>query len=118
MPAPPCPETRSVVPCCTPAGMLTVRSAVSTVTFLPWHLEQGFSIFLPVPRQVGHVVVVVTLPKKVLAMRRTAPCPLQVSQVLISEPGSPPVPLGLPAGATAVRTRSGALDLDRLLATG
>ena len=79
---------RNREPLSTPGGMRTLSFVVFNVLPSPRHAVQGFSIFVPVPAQVGQVWVNVMMPPE----RRTWPAPRQVGHVTRFEPGSAPEP--------------------------
>ena len=69
-----------------PLGISIVFSIFSRVFHLPWQCVHLSITRWPVPLQVGHARACSITPNTVCTRSLTCPCPLQVSQVLVSPP--------------------------------
>ena len=87
-PASPLPAERSLEPVCTPAGIFTFTVLWSITRPSPLHLEQGVSIFCPVPEHSGQACRKLIKPR----LDEICPVPLQVEQDDFEVPGSAPDP--------------------------
>ena len=92
MPAWPEPATRSSIPSDTPAGMSSATSARCGTRPAPPQVSHGSGISWPVPWQVPHGAVVISVPNTLRRALWISPVPWQVRQAIGAVPGCAPLP--------------------------